>query len=151
MDADLDHTDSIEQEFSALRKEPIHTYAERLLQLKLTSKHFHDRYIHMNGVYMKTVKSDRDKEIKKNPLGKKTFQRIKGASGSGLNALKRKVAGPLGQKIGTHTTDAYEICKNLMDAWADVYEGNAASHKDLVKAFKGKYGHLLFKRKEKIN
>ena len=37
-----------------------------------------------------------------------------------------------------------------MDDWAYVYEGNAASHRYLVKAFKGKCGHLLFKRKEKF-
>ena len=57
--------------------------------------------------------------------------------GSGLNALKRKVVGPFGQKIGTHThtTDAYEIDQNRMDAWADAYEGNAAARDDLVNAF----------------
>ena len=99
---------------------------------------------------MKTVKNVKDNEIKNNPLGKKTFKRIKGATGSGLSALKRKVVGPVGQKIGTRTTDAYEIDQILIDAWADVYKGNAASHDKLVKAFKGKYGHLFFKRKEQF-
>ena len=52
MDADLDHNDAIEKEFSALRTEPIVTYTERLLQLKSTSKHFHDRYIKKKrGIY----------------------------------------------------------------------------------------------------
>ena len=83
-------------------------------------------------------------------MGKKTFKRIKGAIGSGLNALKRKAVGPLGQKIGTHSTDALEIDQILIDAWANVYAGNASSHADLVKAFKEKYGHLAFRRKEGI-
>ena len=96
---------------------------------------------------MKTVKSDREKEIIKHPLGKNTLQRIKGAIGSGLSALKRKVAGPLGQKEGTHTTDAFEIYQMLIDAWQDVYKGNSASHKDLVAAFKAKYGRLFYTRK----
>ena len=52
---------------------------------------------------MKTVKNDKDDEVRNNPLGKKTFKRIKGATGSGLSALKRKAVGPLGKKIGTHT------------------------------------------------
>ena len=35
----------------------------------------------------------------------------------------------------------------LIDAWANVYDGNASSHKEFVKAFKVKYGKLLFTRK----
>ena len=35
-----------------------------------------------------------------------------------------------------------------MDALANVYEGNAASHKDLIEAFKGKRGHLFYSRKK---
>ena len=78
MDADLDHTDPIENEFSALRTEPITTsYAERLLQLKSTSKHFHDRSILENAEYMKNVKSARDKESIKSEL---TFIGIKESS-----------------------------------------------------------------------
>ena len=59
-----------------------------------------------NAEYMKTVKSDRDKEIISNPLGENTFQRIKGAlgqasapsNGKSLDHSARK----LGRTLRTH-------------------------------------------------
>jgi hypothetical protein len=112
MVADLNQDDATEMEFTTLLTEHIDSYAARLVQI---AKHFHDRYLKHNVAYMKTVKDGKDEEIINNPLGKKTFKRIKGAIGSGLNALKRKAVGPLGQKIGTHTTDAFEIDQILIE------------------------------------
>ena len=73
MNADLKFDDAIEKDFSALLTEPITSYTERLLQLKSTSKHFHDRYIHRNAEYMKAVKNDKDDEIRKYRWVRKPF------------------------------------------------------------------------------
>ena len=79
MVADLNQDDATEMEFTTLLTEPIDTYAARLVQLKATAKHYHDRCLSTNAVYLKTVKHCKDAEVINQPFGKTTFQRIKGA------------------------------------------------------------------------
>ena len=99
------------------------------------------------SAYLKEIQKGKNDEIPKHPLGKTTFQTIKWAILSGLEALKRKGRGPLGQLAGTYTTNAYEIDQILIDAWEGVYEGNATSHKKLVADFMANYGEYVCKRK----
>ena len=72
------------------------SYTARLLQLKLSAKHYHQRYLTKNVDYLKQLRNGKKDEFTKQPQGKKTLQTIKGAIGSGRKALKRKVGGPKG-------------------------------------------------------
>ena len=103
-------------------------------------RQYHQRYLKQNAAYPKDIRDEWKAEFTRRPLGKNTFQTIKGAIGSGLQALKRKVRGPKGQVAGTYTTNAFEIDQMLNDAWKAVYDGNVTFHKKLVEDFEAKYG-----------
>ena len=117
------------------------------MQLKLSAKFYHQRYLSTHADYLKQVRSGKNAEFAMQPLGKKTFQTIKGAVGSGLKALRRKVRGPKGQTTGTYTTNAFEIDNILIDAWKRVDQGSATDHDALVKEFEAKYGKHIYRRK----
>jgi len=146
MDSDSDDNNPNEVGFHRFVTEEVVSYTGRLLQLKLSAKYYHDRYLKQNAAYLKELRDERNAEFTRQSLGKKTFQTIKGAIGSGLQALKRKVRGPKGQVAGTYTTNAFEIDQMLNDAWSAVYEGNVTSHKKLVDDFKAKYGKYIYTR-----
>ena len=120
MNRDIDHHNSAESGSQNFVTEEMVFYPARLLQLKMSAKHYHQRYLKQNGTYLTELRKTTNDEISKHPLCKNTFQNIKGAAGSGLKALKRKVRGPTGQKAGTYTTNAHEIDQILIDAWRTV-------------------------------
>ena len=122
MTNDIDEHNSDEVGFHNFVTEGVVSYTARLLQLKMAAKHYHQRYLSNNAAYLKCLRDERNDEFARQPLGKNTFQTIKGAIGSGVKALKRKVRGPKGQKAGTFTTNAFEIDDMLNDAWAAVYK-----------------------------
>ena len=143
----IDDNNSEEVGFHKFISEKMVSYTARLMQLKLSAKFYHQRYLSKNADYLKEVRSGKNVEFAKQPLGKKTFQTIKGAIGSGLKALRRKVRGPMGQETGTYTTNAFEIDNILIEAWKRVYQDNATDHDELVKKFEAKYGKHIYRRK----
>ena len=88
MDNDIDDNNPNEVGFHRFVAEEVVSYTGRLLQLKLSAKHYHGRYLKQNAAYLKELRDERKAEFTRQPLGKTTFQTIKGAIGSGLQALK---------------------------------------------------------------
>ena len=114
MSHDIDHSNAAETGFQNFVDEEMVSFPARLLQLKMSAKHYHKRYLDQNGTYLNEVRKTANDEISKHPLGKKTFQKIKGAVGSELKALKRKVRGPNGQTAGTPLTHMRSTKSSLM-------------------------------------
>ena len=88
MDNDIADTNPNEVELHKFATEEVVSHTVRLLQLKMSAKHYHQRYFKQNASYLKYLRDKRNAEFTRQPVGKKTFQTIQGGIGSGLKALK---------------------------------------------------------------
>ena len=77
MGSDIDHNNSTESGFQHFVIEEMVSYPARMLQLKMSAKHYHQKYLEHNGTDLTQLLNKANGEISKHPLGKNTFQKIK--------------------------------------------------------------------------
>lgn len=60
-----------------------------------------------------------------------------------LTCLRRTTQGPDGEAIGSYTMNPKELDQMVIDAWAEIYKGNAEDHDQLVQDFLIQYDKFL--------
>ena len=111
---------------------------------------FHNRYVVANGVYLKELKEKRNELLHADPVGAASCSRANGVKGHKLNALKRDLIGPQGQRVGSLTTNADEMDGILIRAWKAVYNGTKQNLTELSGNFVTKYGNEMLWRSEEF-
>ena len=67
MDSDIDDKNPNEVGFHKFVTEEVVSYTGRLLQLKMSAKNYHERYLKQNAAYLKVLRDERNREFTRQP------------------------------------------------------------------------------------